>query len=42
MQELVQIITSAVVVGAVAFAMLNLCLGVVILTVIRAIDTLSV
>ena len=42
MQELVQIITSAVVVGTVAFATLNLCLGVVILTVIRAIDTLSV
>lgn len=42
MQELVQIFTSAVVVGAVAFAALNLCLGLVILTVIRAIDTLSV
>ena len=42
MQELVQIITSAVVVGAVAFALLNLCLGVVVITVIRAIDTLSV
>jgi hypothetical protein len=42
MQELVQIFTSAVVVGAVAFATLNLCLGLVILTVIRAIDTLSV
>ncbi len=42
MQELVQIFTSAVVVGAVAFAIVNLCLGLVILTVIRAIDTLSV
>ena len=42
MQELVQIITSAVVVGAVAFAIVNLCLGLVVVTVARAIDTLSV
>jgi hypothetical protein len=42
MQELVQFFTSAVIVGAVTFAMLNLCLGLVIITVIRVIDTVSV
>ena len=42
MQELVQIITSAVVVGAVAFAIVNLCLGLVVVTVARVLDTPSV
>ena len=42
MQELVQIITSAVAVGAVAFAIVNLCLGLVVVTVIRVLDTPSV
>ena len=42
MQELVQIITSAVAVGAVAFAIVNLCLGLVVVTVARVLDTPSV
>jgi hypothetical protein len=42
MQELVQIITSAVVVGAVAFALLNLCLGLVVVTVIRVTNPVRV